>query len=345
MGKPEVNFKRAVLFEAAPGRKVRCRLCSWRCLIDDGKLGICAVRKNIEGVLYSLNYYKVCCANPDPIEKKPLFHFQPGTSSFSIATMGCNFRCEFCQNWQISQVAIEGGGIDGQAISPEQLVSAAVDSGCSSMAYTYTEPTIFMELCADCGQLAKEHGLANVFVSNGYMTTEAIDFARDWLDGINVDLKAFSEDYYGRLCKARLGPVLDTIRYIAKETDIWLEVTTLVVPGENDSTEELQSIAEFIANEAGVDVPWHISRFYPQYKHRDSRATELKVLERAYDIGREAGLRYVYLGNVPGAKSERTFCYNCGRLLIDRIGYRVAGNYVSDGACPDCGARIAGFQL
>jgi len=345
MGKPEVNFKRAVLFEAAPDRKVRCRLCSWRCLIDDGKSGICAVRKNIEGVLYSLNYYKVCCANPDPIEKKPLFHFQPGTSSFSIATMGCNFRCEFCQNWQISQAAIEGGGIDGEAISPEQLVSAAVDSGCSSIAYTYTEPTIFMELCADCGHLAKEQGLANVFVSNGYMTTEAIDFARDWLDGINVDLKAFSEDYYRRLCKARLGPVLDTIRYIAKETDIWLELTTLVVPGENDSTEELKSIAEFIANEAGVDVPWHISRFYPQYKHRDSQATALKVLERAYDIGREAGLRYVYLGNVPGVKSESTFCYNCGRLLIERMGYRVAGNYVSDGACPDCGARIAGFRL
>ncbi len=339
------NLKEAVLWEAAEGKKASCKLCAHRCVIAEGKLGKCCVRKNINGVLYSLNYHKVCSANPDPIEKKPLFHFQPGSSSFSIATMGCNFRCDFCQNWQISQAAIEDGRIDGQAISPEQIVAAAVNYGCKSIAYTYTEPTIFMELCNDCGRLAKEKGLTNVFVSNGYQSIEAIDFAKGWLDGINVDLKSFSEDYYNRLCKAHMQPVLDTIKYIAKETNIWLEITTLLVPGENDSEDELKRLAEFIVEQAGADAPWHISRFHPQYKYLDSAATPLKVLERAEQIGKEAGLHYVYLGNVPGSKSESTFCYNCGRLLIERVGYRISANNLANSCCPDCGTKIAGFEL
>jgi pyruvate formate lyase activating enzyme len=339
------NLKEAVLWESDEGKKVRCKLCAHRCVIGEGKLGRCCVRKNINGVLYSLNYYKVCSANPDPIEKKPLYHFQPGSSSFSIATMGCNFRCEFCQNWQISQAVVEDGRINGQAISADKIVAAAVRSGCKSIAYTYTEPTIFMELCNDCGRLAKKSGLANVFVSNGYQTVEAIDFTRDWLDGINVDLKAFSEDYYKRLCKAHLKPVLDTLKYIAKETKIWLEITTLLVPGENDSDDELKKLAEFIVNEVGADVPWHISRFHPQYKYLDSAPTPVKALERAEEIGKAAGLHYVYLGNVPGSKSENTFCYNCGRVLIERIGYQVSANHITNSGCPDCGTKIAGFEL
>ncbi|HDZ68986.1 MAG TPA: AmmeMemoRadiSam system radical SAM enzyme, partial [Phycisphaerales bacterium] len=283
MATEEANLKKAVLWEAAEDKKLRCKLCNWRCSIANGKSGRCAVRKNIDGVLYSLNYDKVCSANPDPIEKKPLFHFQPGTSSFSIATMGCNFLCEFCQNWQISQAAIEDGRIDGQAISPGKIVEAAVRSGCKSIAYTYTEPTVFMELCNDCGRLAKKKGLTNIFVSNGYQTREAIDFALRWLDGINVDLKSFSDDYYKKLCKARLQPVLDTISYIAKETDIWLEVTTLLVPGENDSDDELKALADFIVSKAGADVPWHISRFHPNYKYLDSAATPVETLQRAYE--------------------------------------------------------------
>jgi len=337
--------REAVLWDAAGDRKVRCKLCNFRCLIGEGKLGHCHVRKNVGGKLYSLNYDKVCAANPDPIEKKPLFHFQPGSRSFSIAAIGCNFRCEFCQNWQISQAALENGTINGESISPAEIVAAAVKTGCKSIAYTYTEPTIFMELCNDCARPAKERGLANVFVSNGYMTREAIDFAAGWLDGINVDLKAFSDDYYQRLCAAHLQPVLDAIAYIAKETRIWMEITTLLLPGQNDSEEELKRLADFLVTGAGPDVPWHISRFYPQYKYTDSQPTPVRTMRRAEEIGKAAGLRYVYLGNVPGDKSESTHCYQCGRMLIERMGYTIAANHVTDSKCPDCGTHIAGFEL
>jgi len=339
------NFKEAVLWEPAADKKVRCFLCNWRCLIGEGKFGNCRVRKNIGGVLYSLVYDKVCSANADPIEKKPLFHFQPGSRSFSICTPGCNFQCDFCQNWQISQAVIEGGLIEGQAVGPDKIVSMAERSRCKSIAYTYTEPTIFMELCADTGQLAKDKGLTNVFVSNGYMTREAIDFAKDWLNGINIDLKSFSEDYYKKLCHAKLKPVLDTISYIANETDIWMELTTLVVPGQNDSEDELKQIAEFIVEKAGPDVPWHISRFYPQYKMDNDIPTPMETLERAFEIGKAAGVRYIYLGNVPGAKTESTVCYNCGQMLIERYGYQIVANNIENSCCPNCGTKIAGFEL
>jgi pyruvate formate lyase activating enzyme len=338
-------LKEAVLWEPAEAQKVQCRLCSFRCRIGEGKLGHCNVRKNIGGKLYSLNYHKVCATNVDPIEKKPMYHFQPGSRSFSIAAVGCNFRCEFCQNWQISQAALGTGRIDGEAIAPEQIVEAAVRSGCKSIAYTYTEPTIFMELCNDCARPAKERGLANVFVSNGYMTREAIDFAADWLDGINVDLKAFTDDYYKKLCSARLEPVLDSIAYIAKETNIWIEITTLLLPGQNDSEEELKKLAGWLVTEAGPEVPWHISRFYPQYKYTDSEPTPRESLQRAEEIGKAAGLHYVYLGNVPGTDGENTYCYNCHTKLIGRIGYRITAHQIKDSKCPNCGTAIAGFEL
>lgn len=337
------TLKQAVLWKAEDG-KVRCFLCNWRCLIADGGLGHCRVRKNIGGVLYSLNYDKVCAANPDPIEKKPLFHFMPGTRSFSIAAPGCNFQCSFCQNWQISQMPTEGL-IDGGDIPPDEIVQSAVRARCSSIAYTYTEPTIFMELCAETARAARARGLANVFVSNGYMTSQAIDFAADWLDGINIDLKAFTDEFYTDLCKAHLKPVLETIRHIARHTGIWLELTTLIIPGRNDSDDELKRIAEFIASEASVDVPWHVSRFYPQYKMTDAQATGAAVLERAYAIGRQAGLRYIYIGNMPGIGAESTYCYNCGQRLIERAGYRIMNKNLAGAQCPQCGTTIAGVGL
>lgn len=336
------TLKTAVLWDKEKDKKVKCKLCSYRCLIDDGKLGFCSVRKNIAGSLYSLNYDKVCAANPDPIEKKTLFHFHPGTSSFSIACIGCNFRCSFCQNWQISQAVVDDTGIEGQAISPEEIVGAALKSHCSSIAYTYTEPTIFMELAADCAKLAKEHNLSNVFVSNGYMTTEAIDFAKDWLDAINVDLKAFTDDYYKRLCKGRLQPVLDTIKYIAKETDIWMEITTLIIPGENDSDAELKSLTDFLVTQAGPDVPWHISRFFPQYRYDATGPTPLETLEKAKEIGKKAGLHYIYIGNAHTPTGDNTYCYNCSQLLIERRGYNLISHNARNNLCPDCGAKIAG---
>jgi len=337
--------KEAVLWEPGRDNRAECKLCSHRCSIPEGKSGICRVRKNEGGRLYSLNFSKVVAANADPIEKKPLFHFQPGSRSFSIATVGCNFQCEFCQNWQISQLVIESGRVDGEAITPDQIVDSAVQAGCRSIAYTYTEPTIFMELCEACGRKGKERGLANVFVSNGYLTTEAIDFTADWLDGINVDLKAFAEDYYRNLCKARLAPVLETIKYIAQKTDIWMEITTLLVPGENDSDQELKELTRFIVNEAGPDVPWHVSRFYPSYKYNGQQATPIKTIERAIEIGKQAGLHYIYPGNVPGALGESTYCHNCGQVLIKRVGYRMSENHIVNSTCPKCGTAVPGYEL
>ena len=337
-------LKPAVLFDRTEDNKVRCNLCNFLCSISDGAMGHCGVRKNIDGTLYSLVYDKVCSAADDPIEKKPLFHFEPGSRTFSIATPGCNFRCDFCQNWQISQQALNGT-IRGTAVSPQKIVEAAISSGCTSVAYTYTEPTIFMELAADTGRLARQSGLANVFVSNGYMTKEAIEYCGDFLDGINIDLKAFSDSYYQKFCKAKLQPVLDTIEHIAKETDIWMEITTLLVPDENDSDDELKQLVDFICTAAGPYTPWHISRFYPQYQMDDKPPTPTDRLFGAMEIGKAAGLRHIYIGNLPGSNAESTFCHNCGNMLIERVGYRILANNIVRSSCPNCSSKIAGFKI
>jgi len=336
---------KAVLWDQLEDSSVQCKLCNHHCRISEGKLGICRVRQNDAGTLYCLNYNSVCSAAVDPIEKKPLFHFQPGRRSFSIATPGCNFRCDFCQNWQISQYPRMHDDLLGSEYSPEAIVNAALNHRCSSISYTYTEPTIFMELAADCGRLARQKGLANVFVSNGFMTIEALEYARDFLDGINVDLKSFSEDFYRDICKAKLQPVLDALKHIARQSEIWLEITTLIVPELNDSDDELKQIAEFIANELGPEVPWHISRYHPDFERNHGFPTPKETLEKAYNLGKEAGLRYVYVGNLPGTGWETTYCHECGQLLIERIGYQMGQFNVLGGACSSCGAKLAGFGL
>jgi len=341
----DVNKHKAILWDALPEKAVQCNLCNFHCRIEPDKTGLCRVRQNFDGTLYSLNYHAICATNVDPIEKKPLFHFQPGRNSFSIGAAGCNFQCDFCQNWQISQYPRLNDALLGTSYTPEQIVSSARRHRCTSISYTYTEPTIFMELASECGRLAKEKGLANVFVSNGYMTTEAIDFARDFLDAINVDLKSFRDEFYRDLCKAKLQPVLDTLRYIAHQTDIWLEVTTLVVPGQNDSEEELKQIATFIADQLGPQVPWHVSRFHPCYERTGIPSTPPETLSLAYQCAREAGLRYIYVGNMPGFGHESTHCSRCTQLLIERNGYHIGRFNLLNGTCPDCGTSLAGKSL
>ncbi len=331
----------AMLYEKLDGQKVRCGLCGHRCEILAGKFGICRVRQNVAGVLRSLNYAAVVAVNADPIEKKPLFHFLPGTQSLSIAAAGCNFQCEFCQNWQISQSPRDGRGMGGQAISPQQIVTAAINYDCASISYTYTEPTVFFELAYDTARLARESGLKNAFVSNGFMTELAVETIAPYLDAINVDLKAFKDSTYRKIMKGRLEPVLTALKALVA-AGIWVEVTTLVVPGMNDSPDELKQIAGFIAGELGCDVPWHVSRFHSDYKMTDAKATPIETLELACKLGQDAGLKYIYCGNVPDKADERTYCPNCEAVLIDRAGFSIRGINLSDGACPNCNEVIPG---
>jgi pyruvate formate lyase activating enzyme len=337
------KLKEAMLYERLDNKDVRCLLCNFNCLIHPNKTGRCLVRENIDGKLYSLNYNHICAAAIDPVEKKPLFHFMPATDTFSIACPGCNFKCVFCQNWHISQINKQTLGSDKGSYPPEQIVNAAVENGCKSISYTYTEPTVFFELAFDTAKLAKQNGLKNIFVSNGYMSKKCIDLAKDWLDAINIDLKAFSDDYYGKLCKASLEPVLENIEYIAANTDIWLEITTLIVPGQNDSYDEIKKTAEFIAAKAGVDTPWHISRFYPNYKLTETLPTPRETLERAFEIAKHAGLNFVYVGNMPGIGGEDTVCPKCGEILVQRKGYNVFKNKIKNSRCSNCQTVIAGI--
>ncbi len=339
----ETQKREAMLYEPAEGDQVRCRLCGHECLIGPDKLGICRVRKNVAGKLVSLSYDALVAVHVDPIEKKPLFHFLPGTRSLSVAAAGCNFQCAFCQNWQISQAPRTGRIRGGEAIPPERLVAAAEQHGCASISYTYTEPTIFFELAYDTSRLAQAKGIRNCFVSNGFMTPQAVRTIAPQLDAINVDLKAFREETYRKVMKARLEPVLRCLREL-RAAGVWVEVTTLVVPGMNDSDEELTDIARFIAGDLDPDVPWHVSRFHSDYQWDHSTPpTPLETLGRAVAIGRQAGLRFVYSGNVPGDENESTLCPSCGAMLIRRVGYAIRSNRLTRaGRCPDCDAEVAG---
>lgn len=336
-------MKEAMFYQIEADQRVVCQLCPHLCRLKPGQVGICGVRQNIDGKLVSLVYGKAIAVHIDPIEKKPLFHVLPGSQSFSIATVGCNFHCKFCQNYDISQVR-DVGDIDrfSREISPEELVQLAKHNRCQSIAYTYTEPTIYFEYAYDTAQLAHQQGLLNVFVTNGYINPEPLHKIHDVLDAANVDLKSFSDQFYRRMTGGKLQPVLETLR-LMKKLNIYVEITTLLIPGENDSDEELTAIADFIKNDLGVDTPWHISRFYPHYRLTDHSPTPVASLNRARDIGLAQGLRYVYLGNVPGSDAENTYCYHCGKLLIERYGFQIIQNHIVEGNCRFCGTKIDGL--
>ncbi len=316
--------------------KITCLLCRHACTLKEAQVGICGVNKNVKGKLSTLVYGHPIALNIDPVEKKPLYHFLPGTQVLSFGTIGCNFKCPFCQNWQISQEKRVNEEI---YVSPEKMVDLAVEYGCKSIAYTYNEPTIFYPYARDIGVIAKERGIKNLFVSNGFESREIIKDMPKWLDAANIDLKCWDEGYYKKVLKGGLEAVKDTLRMMVSE-GIWVEITTLLIEGENDKDEDLEAMAEFIANDLGKHVPWHLSAFHPDYKMTDHKYTGIETLQRAKRIGQKAGLYYIYLGNVP--VHGDTHCPQCGTLLIDRTGYSVVINNLKDGRCPKCNRLIEG---
>lgn len=331
----------ALCFEPLEQQAVRCGLCRHRCVIGEGKRGICRVRENHEGTLYSRSSGLLVAEQVDPIEKKPLFHLLPGSRCYSVASVGCNFRCLHCQNAGIAQYDDQGSGhIPGRAVTPEQTVSHALQSGCRSIAFTYTEPTVWFEYCLKTATLAAKAGLYTAFVTNGYITPEALGMITPVLHAANIDLKGFSDDFYSRVCGARLEEVLEGIRDYRRR-GIWIEITTLVIPGENDDQRQLDGIARFISQELGPDTPWHISRYFPQHQMQHP-ATPRSSLDRAFEAGVRAGLRYLYEGNLSDAR-EQTVCPACGSVVIGRNGYQVTSLNLKDGACGRCGAQIAGI--
>ncbi|MCL2182151.1 MAG: AmmeMemoRadiSam system radical SAM enzyme [Chitinispirillia bacterium] len=334
----------ALLWSGNDDGSVVCGLCAHRCCIAPGKSGKCIVRANDGGVLRTRVYGRAIAEHVDPVEKKPLYHFLPASCTFSIAAPGCNFRCAFCQNWSISQAGglrNSDGGLDacGRALPPQKAVEVAQKSGCDSISFTYTEPTVFFEYALDTAKAAKEAGLKTIFVSNGYMTKECLEMIGPYLDACNIDLKSGRDAFYKDLCGGSLQPVLDTLKSV-RAMGIWLEVTTLVIGGCNDSGEELSAIAKFIRKELGEDVPWHVSKFVPQYRMAACPATDPAVIEKAVKTGLDAGLRYVYAGNVEMARD--TICPGCKAPVITRHGYRTGRRGMEGGCCRKCGAKIDG---
>jgi len=322
------------------GKKVQCLNCAHYCLILPGTRGICGVRENIDGKLYSLVYGKAVAVHLDPIEKKPFFHFLPGTQSLSIATVGCCLRCYACQNWDISQAPKLTGEIFGENISPEEVVRTAKKYKAPSISYTYTDPIIFSEYALDTMQKARKIGLKNTWVTSGFWSKELLDLVSPLLDAANVDIKGFTNEFYIKYCGARLQPVLDTSKGL-KEKGIWVEVTTLVIPTLNDDEKTFQGIANFIKKELGAETPWHVTQFSGaiSWKLQHLPDTPVETLKKAHQIGKEAGLKYVYTGNVPGLPSEDTLCPKCGALAINRTGYFIE-RHDKNGQCPKCNYNL-----
>jgi len=331
--------KPALLWRSLDTDTVHCHLCAHFCRIEKGKFGLCGVRQNQDGKLVTLSYDKVAALNLDPVEKKPLFHFLPGTTTLSLGTPGCNLDCAFCQNWSLAHPPREGLPIEGQRIPPRDIIRMAQTSGAASVAYTYSEPTIFFELMLETATLALDAGLANIMVSNGFQSPQCLDELGPFIQAANIDLKSFREDFYRDICAARLGPVLKNLVHM-KKLGWHLEVTTLVVPGANDSDEELRDIARFLHSELGADIAWHVSRFHPCHRMHDYPPTPLDTLKRAYDIGRAEGLHHVFVGNVPGSGLENTVCPGCGLTVVERSGFAILRTRLRQGACPECGKAI-----
>ncbi|MDY6876826.1 MAG: AmmeMemoRadiSam system radical SAM enzyme [Chloroflexota bacterium] len=334
--------KEAYLARPLSGDTVQCQACEHFCAIKPGEAGKCGVRRNVDGTLYLVVYGEPIAVHIDPIEKKPLFHFKPQGNALSIGTFGCNFRCPFCQNWQMSQMRdLDQCNYLGQNAPPEALINTCLRDQIPMIAYTYNEPTVFFEYTYDTAKLAHEHGIKNVYVSNGYMSQAALDMIEPYLDGINVDLKAFTNEFYHEQCQARLEPVKRNIAHIALKTDIWIEITTLLIPGLNDAEGELRALAAWLA-EVGQDLVWHVTAFHSDYQMLDRPRTSQHTLARAYEIGKQAGLHYVYVGNVMDVDRESTYCPQCGQKLIQRHWYNVKELWRERGVCPQCGCAISG---
>jgi len=322
--------------------KVVCEACLQRCILDEGEVGTCGVRQVVDGKLRLLVYEKLAALNIDPIEKKPLYHFLPTSTILSLGTVGCNFSCQFCQNADISQYPKEHNGeLFGETAKAYDIVDISLKRETQSIAYTYNEPVVFLEYAYEIAQLAHENELKNVFVTSGYETHKAIDTIAPYIDAMNIDLKSFSNDFYQEVCGAKLKPVLDTIAY-AHQKGIWIEITTLLIPNLNDSEEEIHQIASFIASIAPT-IPWHISGFSPRYKMQNIEPTPIETLVRAYEIGKEEGLEYVYIGNVHDTPHQSTYCPRCNELLIKRDRYSVELKALKRGRCTACNHKIDGI--
>jgi len=333
-------MKEAYLYQKLKNQKVRCQTCAHYCQLAPGQRGLCGVRENIDGKLIALNYGKIAAINIDPIEKKPFFHFLPGSRSLSIATVGCNFFCKNCQNFDISQAPKPNKPVTGEKFSPEQIVEIAVKNKLPSISYTYVEPTIFLEYALDIMKLAKKAGLKNNWVSNGFLSSESAKLVIPYLDAINIDIKGFSDEFYQSNCGAKLQPVLETSK-LMKKSGVWVEITTLAIPTLSDSEEMFKQIAQFIFQELGPETPWHISQFCGaiSWKLQHLPDTPVETLEKAWQIGKETGLKYVYTGNVPGLPSEDTYCPKCQTLCIDRTSYLIR-RLDKNGQCPKCGENL-----
>ncbi|MFH1397435.1 MAG: AmmeMemoRadiSam system radical SAM enzyme [Candidatus Omnitrophota bacterium] len=332
--------KEALYYQKLDKKSVQCQLCPRNCVISAGKRGFCGIRENRDGKLYALSYSKPVAIHVDPIEKKPLFHFLPGSRAFSVATAGCNLKCNFCQNWEISQKIPEE--VNFVYMAPEELVRQAAASGARSIAYTYTEPTIFYEYMLDTARRAKLQGLKHVMHSSGYINEEPLKELCLYLDGANIDLKGFSEEFYAKMCQGALEPVLKSLK-VLKNAGVHLEITNLVIPGANDDPELIKKMCLWIKDNLGADTPLHFSRFYPLYKLSSLSPTPLEALERARQIAIDAGLKYVYIGNLAGHQAENTNCPKCLKQVIGRQGYIITENNLEKGRCKFCGEKIEGI--